>query len=401
MSYQAALISLRKTIIFTSVFLSLNSVGAQLRNPIDGYDPNASEQNKETLKSVIKLETGAFFSRKTCSSTLISKNILLTAQHCADELVKGEKITLNENGEYRVVDVVIQQNVSAIQMREAPLKNTLYETNTDVALVLFESTNCAKSEISTVSPLRLVSNDVKEGLSNRILIAGYGLTQPDREDGGTLHSGYTEWDLSDYSESGKQLLEQAMIRDILRRGRAPEDGLVIMADRTDVSGFVNLKGQKLAMKSIDLPNPSSSAKAHPLQGDSGGPAIAFDRNNTPYVVGVASLAGPYAMPLYHHLQIVDTDTKEVIETIDVTPIEEGQSLQRLLRNAMVPTHKILLEKKFIDLSNTVLKGFAVIVKTARVAMGQYASVLSSLNFPFITENLSKFEKARDAANYCQ
>jgi hypothetical protein len=309
----------------------------------------------------------------------------------------GTSITLNGNNQYEVVNVSSQP---ALFVRAAPPQTQ--ETSTDVGLILFKSSDCATATLGRVQPIALGNQNNKNELSNRVLIAGYGITSPGADDSGVLHAGYNEWAVSDYSKTDPALAGavQSLAKNIVK---IPDDQLIMMGDRTAVYTFMNQKGQKIADRAVDMSGMKKIEASLPLPGDSGGAAIAFDSHNKPYIVGVTSMAAPQAMPLGSRLLVLDPSAPqaEPIFMADLTPMTPFDDPATMMAKATDEMMKKLVELKYIDASNTVLKNFGVMQTSGRMAMGTYASVTNSLNYPYITATLAAFEKARDAANYCQ
>jgi hypothetical protein len=404
-------VSLSLAVCVATMSVSGIAYASSMQAPIEGWTPEAATNNATLLKSVIKMDSGKFFSKTTCSSTLISKNILLTAKHCVAKITAGTRISLNDNPAYEVVAVVQQPKMAVTTTAAAasadgktltalPLPSK--ETSTDVAMVLFKSTDCSTSTLGGVEPLKLANAQVKAGLSNKVLIAGYGLTAPGGSDAGTLHAGYNEWTVSDYSVTADPKMAD-LVKAVARSKRIPEDSLIMMGDRDQMLAFINTKGQKISSSLTNLTAFKQPEGALPLPGDSGSAAIAFDSKNNPYVVGVTSMADPNSVPFGASILVVDpaSPSKEPIFSADITEKGFFDSEEDLTAKAMDGAMAKLLELKYLDGNDNVLKDFGVLRTSGRAAMGTYASVLNPQNNAFITQGLEQLKKTRDAANYCQ
>lgn len=388
-----------RTLLGLSLTFSMISAlsSASFASPIDGYSDKALEQNKTLLQSVIKIETGSFFNAAACTSTLIAKNILLTAKHCAENLAPGQSITLNGDSQYEVVEALMPEDAMA------------NDTVSDIALIMFESCSCKTSKLANVNPIPLAYDMIKSKLSNQVLIAGYGKTSPEDDKYGALRAGYNEWILSDYSDTKKMEDYKLPTLFALKKMGLPLNMLFMASGRMDMYAYSNTKGEKISNEGIALPRKDEANGAVPLPGDSGGPAIAFDEKGNPYVVGVTSMAAPSGLPGPDHVALIDTAgiaaAKEPLWSTEIQETEEANknsiTKRTALSSAMRELSQKIVELGYADSSNNVLKDFAVIRVQARLSFGMYASLLNHTNAVFMAKGLSNLERKRDAANYCQ
>jgi|GEM_PF-2627219 len=362
--------------------------------PIDGSSDEAYQTHRDLLKSFIKIHESAFATGVICSSTLISKNILLTARHCVDLLMPGDSIELNDQASFEVVAIE-----KTAQENDFPKGQP--GTNTDLALILFKSNDCANSKLSDVSPIPLATDVNRADLSNRVLIAGYGISGPNRGDAGVLRAGYNEWSWSDYSKPTAD--QQKMASSLIARGHLPQNSLILAGERTDMFGFVNEKGKKLSSRGVDFsgmnPNPPKDAVA--LSGDSGSAAIAFDSQQRPYIVGVTSEASDHAMVSERAMVALEPNQSKPFYQTTLPPEDPRQRIDLPMANANRDLLKTLTVAGYLDQNRTVLKDFAVMIHQSRQSFSLYASVLNSENQTFIRQALDQLSAQRDAAGYCQ
>jgi len=363
-------------------------------SPIDGSTDEAYQSNRDLLKSFVKIHESAFETGVLCSSTLISKNILLTARHCVDLLMPGDSIELNDQASFEVVAIEKTAQENSFPKGQPG-------TSTDLALILFKSNDCANSKLSDISPIPLATDANRADLSNRVLIAGYGISGPNHGDAGTLRAGYNEWSWSDYSKPTAD--RQKLASSLITRGHLPQNCLMLAGERTDIVGFVNETGKKLSSQGADFsgmnPNPPKDAVA--LSGDSGSAAIAFDSQQQPYIVGVTSEASDRAVASPRVVFALEPENSSPIFQTTVPPEDPRQRIDLPMVNANRDLLKKLTTDGYLDQNRTVLKNFGVMVRQSRLSFSLYASVLNSENQTFIRQALDKLSAQRDAAGYCQ
>ncbi len=377
--------------IYLLGLMSLVSFSA-MASPIEGYTEKALSENSGTLASIIKLEQGSFFSKETCSSTLVAKNILLTANHCADQLVAGSKITLNDNPEYEVVSVI-----------SAPGKleqRGLSIVSTDLSLVMFKSTHCENSALTDIKPISIANEKIANELSKNVLIAGYGITSPEGTVSGVLHAGYNQWAVSDFGQNASKEIHDPIV-EVSKMASGIDNALMMIDGRPSVSAIQNLVGSRIGNNlpiSVDLSSRYTSAL--PQHGDSGSSAIQFDAKGKPYIVGVDSMGAPQVNASEVKLAIVN-DQNQILMDKNLGQMTSEEQLKNSLRAAMDEALKILTEQSYVSRSQIVLKQFVVILNTDRVGMGIYSSVVDQKNHEFIDHALKKMTKQRDSEKFCQ
>ena len=354
--------------------------------PIEAGSEKSVSQNKLLLNSVIKFRMGSFFNSGICSSTLISKNVLLTALHCVEGMHSGDMINLNDNPNYRAVEIIAQKGMSALVNDES--------VSTDIALILFKADRCEQSTLGEVDPIPLATQKNKAQLSNRVLLAGYGETQFGLGNAGTLHAGYNHWMLSDYSQVKYPELIPGIKEHLKNVMETAQNQLVLGGGRTEVAWFTNIAGKKISGE-LGAGTVIEHESAVDLPGDSGGPAFAFDKSGNPFIVGVTSEVSSNARPKVAQL-LARGPKNELITKVTVPMTENGLDV------ASNQLHSVLLKLKVIDSSNYALMDFKVVQIRDRLAYGMYASTSNPINDRFILGNLKKFEGIRDQSkNFCQ
>ena len=230
-----------------------------------------------------------------------------------------------------------------------------------------------------------------------MLIAGYGKTAPD-SDFGVLRAGYNEWSVSNYSQPSVAPDYQAALKMLSYQRYGVSDSLILLADRITTNAYVNTAGKRVSTD-LTFGGTQKSSVAHALQGDSGGPAFAFDVNKNPFVVGVTSLATPMFLEIENTITVLDASSMTSVFSVSLAEDDAGKVLT--LEQAMKKMNEFLLTSKYVDASENVLRNFTLVTQQKRIAASHHASLLSEKNAEFVTQNLTRLEKVRNAANYCQ
>ncbi len=362
---------------------------------IEGSIEKLKTDHQGVLRSVVKL-TYDHNSKDppTCTGTLISKNIIISARHCFVTDTPNPSFEIN-GAPYKIVKQLTPEKEFLVsvpmQIREL----------SDIALVLVEPIE--KDVLSSLPFLPLASKDSVNQLNPRLLMAGYGMNQIEVGVPGILHVG-TNTRIDRISQvARREYFPNVKIDLSLRPVLAGE--FITLSAREDRASIEKKKGSLIEADGnsddvsfkVTLETVKDDGTANLLNGDSGGPAIEFDHEHRAYLTGIASgfIAdrGNLVRPVY----LLD-DQNKAIHRVDLPTIgnQSTEGMDLIEPSLLTPLVQIAFNKGWFDWTTKVVtRDFKIVEKARRLTLSSYSSVTSTLNQAFIQKSLTELETLRD------
>jgi len=262
------MLSIPTTILITATIMVLFLQNQKPHEPFDYINFNHTKNNGITTTSTriiggttahwaksypwfVRLDKN-HNSTNTCGGSLITKDCVLTAAHCVED-IKPTQVRIGQDELRNVSKVIMHPN-----FRKTPKKAV-----SDIALIFLEKP-------SSKTPVRLLSSVPKKGTD--VTIIGFGKDAP--------------WTKEEDELNQKNPNAYYGVKDLQKTRLKVTDfkncGTIQM--NNDTKGSVKIK---TLLDFTCLTSPSSGA----CNGDSGGPVILW-KNDIPYVFGVTSFGIP-------------------------------------------------------------------------------------------------------------
>jgi hypothetical protein len=376
--------------------LSIGFVVAQAVMPafaeqlVEGGDPSLLVKYQEVLKSVLKMEfitqdvRTKELGASLCTSTLISKNIILTAKHCTDGMADGYPIS-------------VAGSFYFIQKSLSPTFQTINEKNgsslTDIAILLLKAADASDDPLAKLKPIRLGQAAEAHTYSNDFIMAGYGMTQLSNDDGTSdLHVGQSSFVKSNYSNPGKiskvKKDGKKWIEDIKE---ISHDSLVAVAQRTENGYMIGKQGEIFSLENhFGSMKQKTDTMGMPtvLSGDSGGPALASTAQGEMVVVGVASsMIVGYKPEIKLSLKFDQQSVKPKFRKI-------AGSKEEFITGLLNDVVGMITDQKLVNESMAIQKDFELVVGMERNMASQYASLFSDKNREFINQSMGMLQSVQ-------
>lgn len=382
---------------FTSLLFLFSFPFLSQADDIQIPDPKIYQAHKETLKAIVYISA-----KEACSATRVGKRILLTARHCTKFKpdVKG-KIALNVNNmPYSVLKVISQTEKANEEISTA-----------DVALLLLDK------DLPPEIPILKIADRTTQLTGSGYIAAGFGTIDKNLEaQYEKINDQYfaaAEGDWSFYAGPVPSVQLKSIDATVLSsmKTRYPETHVAIIKLNCNTTDYYqnaySLMGEYPLDRKRNCTLQENFKGAQITGGDSGGPAIMFDQNKKPVIVGVASRAiseknyvdqSNYKLSVYGLARLPQkTDTMAPEKTLI-----ETHSFSFNYSSGYTMTPDTDLNMKKLDKALAVLAGevfnfklfkvLAVEKITQDYGISVYASVLSEKNFMFLQNGLKELSK---------
>ncbi len=369
-----------------AVSTSAGSVIPALGDPMEGDRPSLLDEHKALLDSVLPLS----FTTGRCTASLVAKNLLLTARHCAmnektdqQNIKPGDTIQLRDF-DYEVVDARIQE------------KETISAKNTDIALFLVKPKGETDPNLlEKLKPIE-IAVQARADFINEILMAGYGRIDwftPHEED--ILRVGTNVPTVNYFQDSNHpKSRNEKKINDQMQIGA--EEELIVEANREAFWNFTIKPGETLLDQKFRLKMKIEDRKSAMFQaGDSGSPALAHAPNGSYQIVGVATHA---QMDMDHRPTTLYAEGPNQVRTrvVTVPYFDRKIGLQDAQAQLGIKALNSELQSAgWMSEQGQAKVKFKLVFQRRIHEVGAYASVLTPLNQVFLSRNIAEMGAIRD------
>jgi hypothetical protein len=359
---------LRRLAPLLGTFAFFAAQSASALTHADLKDPSLTPTDLDAIASVVKIYPTAAPSGTpgapkgmTCTATIIRKNILLTAGHCAISFPEGGRLSINDADHFTVEKTRI---LSGSMSSESDPH--------DIALLLIKPDADFKKTLRD-HRLPVAKTPSDQATSKDVLVAGYGsrdlnITRAWPKDL-TLQAAHITFAKSDfglatpvkYAEKIEFTYPQVAV------GMA-----VYQLVTTFMPGTFTPVAQNQTIYFPEAPMTVAT------EGDSGSPAISYRADGKPEIVGVLSVVA-----------------NQNLNAISIVDIKLAGGSTSLFRKAMPNVTSEIVSAKLLDLGLVDAKGmptqaFKIASMRLQTLLSEYSSVYDPKNAEFIQNSLRDF-----------